>query len=453
MGLKKNLIKNGFASVLQKVIGSLQQLFLVPFFISAWGVEYYGEWLTLTIIPSVLMFANMGFGTAAGNIIVLRYAAGKKQDAADMAKSGFFIITVIVFVAILISIITILILNFFEVFDKSIIEPNDAILAIILMMIARLLNFFYQFYESYFRAAQRAALSMQIMNVYLSINLIGGVLVLTLGGNIVAFATFTLISTLIFNPIYALIGRSVLKLRELSTAKIIKRDITEAYKIGIGYLLNPLWQSIYFQGTTFVVRILLGPGAVAIFNTVRTLSRSINQLYSIINTSIFPELQFMIGKGNFNQARQLFRVSIILTFFTSLLGMLFLFYFGLWFYEVWTKNELNPPEAMWNIFVLSIGFNALWWTSGVVFQSFNKPYSIGIAGIVAAVLSVILTYVFTNIWGLVGAALGALTLDLVLAIYVLPTACKLIGQPLNKFIYQLVYEDISKIKQIIVRKK
>jgi O-antigen/teichoic acid export membrane protein len=233
MGLKKNLIKNGFASVLQKVIGSLQQLFLVPFFISAWGVEYYGEWLTLTIIPSVLMFANMGFGTAAGNIIVLRYAAGKKQDAADMAKSGFFIITVIVFVAILISIITILILNFFEVFDKSIIEPNDAILAIILMMIARLLNFFYQFYESYFRAAQRAALSMQIMNVYLSINLIGGVLVLTLGGNIVAFATFTLISTLIFNPIYALIGRSVLKLRELSTAKIIKRDITEAYKIGI----------------------------------------------------------------------------------------------------------------------------------------------------------------------------------------------------------------------------
>jgi hypothetical protein len=42
--------------------------------------------------------------------------------------------------------------------------------------------------------------------------------------------------------------------------------------------MSPMWQAIFFQGTTFVVRILLRPIAVTIFNTVRTvLERQMNE--------------------------------------------------------------------------------------------------------------------------------------------------------------------------------
>jgi len=50
LSLKKNLLKNGLASAVQKIIKIAEQLLLVPFFISAWGAAYYGEWLTLPLL-------------------------------------------------------------------------------------------------------------------------------------------------------------------------------------------------------------------------------------------------------------------------------------------------------------------------------------------------------------------------------------------------------------------
>ena len=81
MSLKRKLLANGLASFLQKSVIVLDKLFLIPFFIQFWGVEYYGEWLTLTIIPSFLKFSQLGFGNAAANMFVLRYAGGDKQGA------------------------------------------------------------------------------------------------------------------------------------------------------------------------------------------------------------------------------------------------------------------------------------------------------------------------------------------------------------------------------------
>lgn len=452
MSSKKNLIKNAFALSLQKIITVLNQLLLVPFFISAWGAEYYGEWLTLTIIPSVLMFANMGFGTAAANTLVLRYTSGNKQGAADICKSGLWMTTCIVTVSIFISTTVLFVLNYLNVFEKLIIEPRDVIISLALMMSARLLNFFRQFHEGFFLAMKRASLSMQLINIYHLLNLTGGILVLTFGGTVTDFASVTFFIALLFNFTYSLIGHSLLDLNEMKTAKIYKKDLIKTYKTGFGYLMNPLWQSIYFQGTTFVVRIVLGPGAVVVFNTVRTLSRTTNQINNIISGSVFPELQYMIGKRKLEKIRKLFRISILISLTTSLTGMLLLFLFGLWFYKIWTGKEINPPETMWNIFILGIGFNALWSSSSFIFNAFNKPSLFSKIGVIASILSVSATYFFTNFWNLEGAALGSIILDMTLAFYAFPKSCKLIGQPIKKLPFEFIYHDLKDLKNLFIRK-
>lgn len=93
MSIIKGIISNGLANVVQKIVRIADQLLLVPFFLTNWGAAVYGEWLTLTIIPSVLAFSDLGFGSAVCNSFVLAYAAGDKQKAADLRKSGFWIIT------------------------------------------------------------------------------------------------------------------------------------------------------------------------------------------------------------------------------------------------------------------------------------------------------------------------------------------------------------------------
>lgn len=434
MSLKRKIFNNGLASTLQKVVRVLQQLMLVPFFISSWGAEYYGEWITLTIIPSVLALSDFGFGTAASNTFVLRYAAGDKQGAKNIAKSGIYIITLVIFFALIVSGVTLYILNHFEVFEKSLIDKNDLITALSFMMIARLLNFYYQFFSGFFRASGRAALSINLITLFNLSNLIFSFLVLILGGGVVEFATVNLILAMIFNPFFSWKSYRIIDFKETSKASLFKSDVKYIATKGLGYLLSPAWQAIYFQGTTFAVRLTLGATGVTIYNTIRTVTRSLNQLFTIVNSSVFPEIQYEKGKGNMNNVRKIFMASVSTVFVVAFFGCIFLIFFGEYFYELWTKNLLEVPPGMWNIFILGVMFNAIWFSSGVVFNAFNQPYKYALAGLICSIISVISSYFLCLKLGLVGAAIGSIVLDILMVFYVLPTSCNLVGQSLSRLV-------------------
>lgn len=438
--VKRSLFKNGIASVAGKSIRVLDQILLVPFFLSSWGAEYYGEWITLTIIPSVLSFSELGFGTAAANTFVLRYAAGDKQGAANIGKSGFTIISVMVMFGLLLSFLTLFSLSEFNVFDKLIIDKEEAMWAVFILMIARLLGFYHQFFEAYYRAARRAALSMNLLTTYRAIKIIAALAVLLSGNGIISLAIVDLAGSIVFLPVFGWLARRTLSLKKTYSGILLKEDIKHIVNKGLGFFLFPVWQAIYFQGTTFVVRLVLGPAAVAVFNTVRTVTRSVNQMFNIVNASIFPEIQFEIGAGNIKKARKILRMALGLVLFIALIGTLFLYFFGPWLYEIWTQKALSPPPLMWNIFIFGILFSAFWDTVAIVFRALNKPYELAIAGVVFSLVSVFISYFLSKTYGLTGAALGTIILDILMVFYVLPRSCKLMGQPLTS-LFVAIYKD------------
>jgi len=446
MSLKNRILSNGLASILQKVIRVVEQLFLVPFFITAWGAAYYGEWLTLTIIPSVMAFSNLGFGSAAGNSFVLSYAAGDKQKSANISKTGFYIITIMVCVAILISALTIVVLDYFDVFEKSLIDKFDAIIAVSFMIVAQLLMFYLQLMESYYRAAQKAALSINLITTKSAFLIGTGLLVLVMGYGVIEFAVTQFIVTFLFIILYGIKGKNIIGLFETHHGVKDKNILKEITAKGLSYLMLPVWQIIYFQGTTFVVRIVLGPEAVAIYNTVRTLSRSFNQILYLIEPTVFPELQYYIGKNQWETAKKIFRISILSTFLMSMIGCILLGLFGPWFYAIWTKNELDLPLAMWYVSISGLIFNALWYSAEMVFRAVNQPKKMGVFGIISAVISVALTYLFAQYLGLVGAALGALTLDILLVILILPLGCKLMHMSIGE-LFKHGFADFTSLNQ------
>lgn len=437
MSIKKNLLKNGLASAFQKVIKIAEQLLLVPFFISAWGAAYYGEWLTLTIIPTIIGFSDLGFGTSACNFFILKYASDDKQGAANISKSGFLSVHIIVFATIIISSVIMILLNHFNIFDKSIIPKQDAILAIAFLMLARILGFYQPINEAYFRAARKAALSINLLSAYSVLNLIVGFVVLFSGQGIVIYAFSNLVVAIIYTLAYTFMARKTLPINKEFKGRLLKSDIRSIFHKGLGFLLLPVWQALFFQGTTFVVRLVLGPVAVTVFNTVRTLTRAVNQANAMVISSVLPELQYELGAGRFSQARKIFRFGLAIILSISLGGMLFLFLFGPWFYEVWTHKELNPPTMMWNMFIIGIVFSGAWWLASDVLIAANKPFEFTIAGTIAAAVAVLASYFLSLHFGLTGAAIGSLFLDVSLFLYVFPVSCKLIKQPILRLFYDL----------------
>lgn len=453
MSLKKNILKNGLASALQKGIRVAEQLLLVPFFISAWGAAYYGEWLTLTIIPTILGFSDLGFGSAAANSFILRYASNDKQGAANISKSGFLSIHLIVASGIIISFLALFILNHFHVFDKSLIDTQDAILALSFLMIARIVGFYNPLNEAYFKSARKAAFSINLYSINSVSNLITGILILSFKGGIVLFALSNLIIAVFFTSFYAVMAHRTLPLRKEAKGTVLATEIKTIFKKGFGYLLSPVWQAIFFQGTTFVVRIVLGPVAVTIFNTVRTLTRAVNQANSMVIASVIPEIQYEIGAGNLPQARKLFRFGLSTITLIALVGVVFLYFGGPWLYEIWTRKALNPPDMMWNIFLVGILFNAMWWMSSDMLISANKPYQFTVPAVIITICAVVLSYLLSIYFGLTGAAIGSLMLDLALFFYILPSSCRLIEQPLSTLFKKSIYEGKEVFKSQIINLK
>lgn len=439
--ITKGVISNGLANIVQKSVLILDQLLLVPFFLTSWGAAYYGEWLTLSIIPSVLAFADLGFGSAVSNSFVLAYAAGDKQRAANLNKSGYLAISLSVTLGIILTVIILLIGDSLQLFHKSLIPANEAMLAVTLMMAARLFAFYNQLVEGYYRSARKAAWGSLLGSGLHIVNILAGLGVLLAGGRIVGYTCAQLIVSVVFTSLYICVGRRLIDLSSFR-GKIMKEDLKQITVKGMGYLMSPIWQSIYFQGGTFVVRLTLGPESVAIFNTVRTVCRSVNQSYSIINASIYPDLQYEYGRGNMTTVHRLFRIAVLFSMMIGVIGTLLLMFFGLDLYEWWTQSVLSTPIDVWWTFILGILFNAVWWTSVVTYRMTNQPYHFAIMSTVSACISVGCSYFMSLLWGLFGAAVGAIIYDAIMMFYVLPDSCHLLGMKV-KDLFGHINEDMS----------
>lgn len=424
--ITKGIISNGLANVVQKVVRILDQLLLVPFFLTSWGAAYYGEWLTLSIIPSVLAFADLGFGSAVSNSFVLAYAAGDKQRAANLNKSGYLAISLSVALGILLTVVILLFGNSLQLFHKSLIPAHEAMLAVSLMMTARLLGFYNQLVEGYYRSARKAAWGSLLGSGLHVVNILAGLGVLLAGGGIVGYTCSQLIVSVVFTSLYICMGRRLIDLSSFR-GRILKEDLKQITVKGMGYLMTPIWQSIYFQGGTFVVRLTLGAESVAVFNTVRTVCRSVNQTYSIINASIYPDLQYEYGRGNMQTVHRLFRIAVLFSMLIGIIGTLFLMFFGLDLYEWWTQSVLSVPTDVWWTFMIGILFNAVWWTSVVTYRMTNQPYHFAIMSTLSACISVGCSYFMSLSWGLLGASIGAVIYDAIMMFYVLPDSCHLLG--------------------------
>lgn len=449
MGVVKGIISNGLANIVQKLVRIADQLLLVPFFLTHWGGETYGEWLTLTIIPSVLAFSDLGIGSSVSNSFVLAYASGDKQKSANINKSGFLITSISVFLGVLLTAFVITICVKFDLFDKSHIQASDAMFAVIFMMAAKLLTFFNQIVEGYFRAVRKAAMGSLMASGANILNVIVGLIVLQLGCNVASFAFSQLVVSLCFTIFYTIIGRRLVCF-DNCRGVIIKSDVKDLVKKGVGYMTTPIWQCVYFQGSTFVVRLVLGAEAVAAFNTIRTVCRSVNQIFSVLNASIFPDLQYEYGRGNLPLVQKLFRIAVISSFIVGFCGFIVLSLWGLELYGWWTQSVLSVSQDVWFVFLVGVLLNAVWWTSTVTYRMTNKPYHFAIASTITAFCSVALSYFLAKFFGLLGAAIGCTIFEFVMALFVLPDSCKLLKMRTFDLVKH-VKSDASAVTQKILR--
>jgi O-antigen/teichoic acid export membrane protein len=181
----------------------------------------------------------------------------------------------------------------------------------------------------------------------------------------------------------------------------------------------PAGSALSLQGMVLVIGAVLGPLAVVTFSTMRTLTRFGFQIMESVKNSVWPELSAAYGVENWALARRLHRVACQASLWSSLISVTFLFFFGERVIALWTHGRVIADPAAFRWLLLVIAANSFWYTSSVVTVASNQHQRVAACYLLGTGVSLLLARILLPRFGLSGAAMALLAIDLMVGWYVL----------------------------------
>lgn len=440
MSLKISLLRNLGAGTWGNISLVLVRLMQVPLLLLFLGVEDYGRWLIISSLPSWLSLANLGFGSVASNEMTMAVAAGDMPKARSLFSTAFALIIGIGVAGLLLTALIAPFVPWEDILLVSDRRHKELSYAVGWLVMSVLISFFGELFGGRFKAAQKAHVGILISSLrpWISLLLLFVVLNFTTRFDYIAFASFCAI--VIYLVLQGWLSSRVIPEIHFSLPELDKKWVKDLFKKGIAFQAFPLGNALLFQGNLLVVQAILGPAAVALFGTARTLVRSVNQVLALINHSIWPELTYLFGAGDKQRAARLHRVGVGMSITVAFAGVFTLALAGPFLYEFWVGKTIVLPRKLLMIFLLPIPFNALWITSSVVHSACNQHEGLAKRYLAATILSLFFCLILAHFKGIEGAALSTLVVDMLLIPYVFSRSLKLTGDSWKAFIPGLAEE-------------
>lgn len=440
MSLKLSLLRNLGAGAWGNISLVLVRLMQVPLLLFFLGVEDYGRWLVLSSLPSWLSLANLGFGSVASNEMTMAAGAGDLPKARSLFSTAFALIIGIGIAGFLLTAFSAPFVPWEDFLMVSETRHSELAYAVLWLVMTVFVSFSGELFGGRLKAAQKAHISMLISSFkqWISLLFLFVTLNFTTRFDYIAFASF--ISIFVYLVIFGWLSKKAAPGIHFSMQAVNRKWLKDLFRKGVAFQAFPLGNALLFQGNLLVVQAVLGPAAVALFGTARTLVRSVNQILTLIKHSIWPELSYLFGAGDKVRTVRLHRVGVGMSVAIAFAGVLVLALIGPFLYELWVGKTISLPKRLLLLFLLPIPFNALWITSSVVHYACNQHEGLAKRYLLASVLSLLFCVVLSFFKGIEGAAISTLVADIVLIPYVFTRSLKLTGDRWKTFIPGLAEE-------------
>jgi O-antigen/teichoic acid export membrane protein len=137
---------------------------------------------------------------------------------------------------------------------------------------------------------------------------------------------------------------------------------------------------------------------------------------------------------NWPLARRLHRLACQASLWSSLLSVGFLFIFGGRIIALWTHGRVTADTLTFRWLLLVIVANSFWYTSSVVTVASNQHQRVAVFYLAGTALSLLLARLFMPYFGISGAAMALLAIDLVVGWYVLARSLSTLKEHARDFV-------------------
>ena len=415
------------------------QLAGVPILLHAWGAQLYGEWLILAAIPTYLSMADLGFSLSAGNDMTARIARGDIADALAVFQSLSAMVyglalAGLVLVALLVAWLPLgQWLHFAALSTREVRWILWLLAAEVLVRLCDGVNHAgFRSHGDYARHVALNASTMLLQNV--------AAWVAALSGTGPVGAALALVAVRVVEvPAAAAWLRHRHDDVRLGLAHASLHELRRLIKPAAANLAVPLASALNVQGMVLVVGASLGPIAVVVFSTLRTLARLALRIVQSINDAIQPELAHAWGRASREHLQQLFVHGLRMTAAMALGAVVMLHFTGAWIIALWTNHRVHFDPALFDWLLLSSICIVMWHGALILLQAANRHARASAWYVLSSGLGLVFAYALVRGTGeLAWAGMALVMADLLMLGYVQHRALRMIDLPPRKLFARLV---------------
>jgi len=372
------------------------QLATLPIFLARWSADQYGEWILLSAIPTYLSIADFGMLTAGANMMAMHSARGEMTELNKVFHSSILIVMVLVPLLAILSVTPVLIFGFGLNLDQK--------YALAALIISALLNVACGLFDAAYRPFGKYPKVTLLLTTGRVVDWLGTIAGLYIAGNLAGAAIGMLCGRAACCIIMFLFALKDVPQLRWKLDHIDFKLIRQLMRSGVGFLSFPISNILTLQGMVLLVGAQLGGGAVALFNSSRTLARLLSQLAILTGKSTAPEISRLYGAGKADEGDTLIAQLLWVVVPLTVVGAIALEILGPWILSHWSRGKLVFDRTVFSWLIVGAIFAAYWQIRSTKLTATNRHGVLAIMFLMVALGALLFVYLTQKEFGISSAA-------------------------------------------------
>ena len=353
--IPQGVVANAFA----QLVLILPQVTIPSALLFTLGAERAGAWLLALTLSNLLLLADFGV-TMSVSAKLLHL---KARHEVEEAKRQFTTSLVLVLgfglgMAGLCSAL-ILALPTSPVAGLASLEP-DLVPLLLCLIGASLAQLLTTYFTLLVRADDRYASATYVGSLYGAAEFAVALSLILWGASLLSLAAGLLAIRLVCLAASAQYARQTIGWMRWSDDGLTGARLLDQIRSGAAFSVIPAAQALLLSGPLIILGATANAASVALFSTLRTLTRTGLQAQLVVSNAVMPEYGKAVAQHNMAKAVQLIRRSLIAWTVIGIPFILAMSLIGLPVYELWTHHTVEAPQTLVVIFAVQVTLGALW---------------------------------------------------------------------------------------------
>jgi O-antigen/teichoic acid export membrane protein len=284
------------------------QLLLPPAFLHYYGVKMYGEWIVLSGTLSYLSTLNFGITTYASNQLTMLRKRGDTDEYRKLQGSTLALLLCLLLIGLAV-VCSVFLLPLGRLLHLTAMSKTDVTITAFFLGLQMLMNILAGYVSSLFMVIEQAhrGLSWAIARVFAATVVCFTLTLFRVDFRYLAVGQFVAVLAITLLSLYDLkrrLGHLPLGLQGANWATAIG-----TLKPSGMFAMIFAQQMLVYQVPVNILQWILGPSAVVLFNTCRTVFSAARQALASITNAIAPEITFSYANRDMKKMLYIFHQS------------------------------------------------------------------------------------------------------------------------------------------------